>query len=294
MKILKIFYLLPLLLLTSCDEDFFEQIVEVDVPEHTPTLAVSCYLNAADTVINVFVTSTVGILVNEDPPEVTDAEVRLLKDGNLLYEIPYFGNSVYQLNNITPLGDENAVYTLEVSAPNFESITAKQRMPQSVPISNAEFEAEGTITEDGDRVNKVTIEWTDPGGVENYYIFGMEAEIQFDPSDEPFRNYEPLGSTDPLAEDSGNYIYMKDATFDGNNYKLIAYNYGDYEQFESVKFHVFIQTITEDRYLYEISLEAYENSKDNPFAEPAILYSNIENGSGLFSLTANSLFTIEL
>ena len=50
--------------------------------------------------------------------------------------------------------------------------------------------------------------------------------------------------------------------------------------------------INKDYYNYIRSLNTYENAADNPFAEPVNLYTNVNNGYGLFTTYARAVDSI--
>ena len=298
MKITKFLVLALILVLSSnCSEDFFDQVVEVEVPEHTPSLAVTCFIADSDSVLRVFVSNTLGILDNSSFSEIPDATVELYKDGDLLYTLPYRDENFYELQDITPLGISNATYTLRVSAPGYDPVEATQQMPQPVPIQNVTFEADGALTIDGDRADAIDIEWNDPANIENYYAVTGNVSLRVDTFEFPDNNIF-LESSDPLAEsvDDRSGVIVRDATFDGRNteFAIYTYNMPDYELYEEVILEITLRSISRDRYLFEKSVSAYRDSRDNPFAEPVIVHSNFTNGAGIFALDASSTYELRI
>ncbi len=47
-------------------------------------------------------------------------------------------------------------------------------------------------------------------------------------------------------------------------------------------------------YLYRRSIDDYENAQGDPFAEPVQVYSNIENGYGIFAGFSKSTYEISM
>lgn len=296
MKSYKIFLFLLAITLVSCSEDFFDSVVEVDIPEHTPILAVTSYIGDQDSFIQVYVGSTVGVLENEEPKVISAAKVELLKNGTLLHDVPYDENfGFHTLRDITPLGNGDAEYTLRVSATGFESVEAVQRMPQPVAITEIEFEEDGIIDDEGERLNRITIEWTDPSASEDYYALTANGTYEFDPQTTEVYGIN-MGTSDPIAIENRDGILLKDVTFNGREYRLNNHTYDLYnlDSYQSVFLTVNLRSVTRDRFNYENSITAYNNSEDNPFAEPAIVFSNFKNGAGIFALESNSTKTIQL
>ncbi|MBK7337671.1 MAG: hypothetical protein IPJ00_16590 [Saprospirales bacterium] len=85
MKLFQIILLLSVAALTGCT-DFFNQVVDIEIPEHEPSLAVSAHFRAQDTALIVFVSRSAGILdsVILDSVSIQGAAVAVLRDGSLL------------------------------------------------------------------------------------------------------------------------------------------------------------------------------------------------------------------
>ncbi len=273
-------------LFSSCDEDFFDQVVEVDVPEHTPALAVTANMNNSDTIIWVYVSNSVGILEKEDPEDIIDATVELYKEGSLFQTIPHNERGFYTWDLENPLGDEEIEYELKVSKTGFESVSSTQTMPSQINIVNATYEEEGAISPDGDRVDEFIIEFNDEDGVDNYYR--VEAKLIYtDQIGFEYSNSIYLESFDPNFINTGEGIFFTDALFQGDltELRLTSYElYYDPSFMMDGKIAINLINITKERYFREVSIYNYE--PDNPFAEPTVVFSNFENGYGIFSLEA--------
>lgn len=291
MKSYSIFILfLGLLFFSSCDEDFFEATVNVEVPEHTPALAITSEMFAGDTAIAVYVSQSAGILEDLDQNPIKDATVELFKNGELIVTLPYFelAPHFYVDNLPEPLSFESVEYELKVSAPSLEPVSSKQIMPKAVEILSAEYDPEGAVNSEGDRVDEFTIEFQDPPGEENFYRLQVWRENEF------FTNDVYLENLEPLAEEYDGNIYLKDSSIDGKKY---TWRVGTYPYFSDPaaeeKFRVELFSITRDQYLFARSASlSYEND-DNPFAEPVIVHGNIEGGNGIFSLGTKDVEFIE-
>ncbi len=293
MRIVQFFFCLLLLSISSCSEDFFEQVVILDIPEHTPALAVSANLSDMDTTLVVYVSNSVGVLEPDQPVIVENAIVELFKNGQLLYNLDYKANGLYGKSGVESLGNDVAEYTLMVQAPNFNQVSAKQNMPQPVPIIDVSFERDGAVTPDGDRANEITIKFSDPAGIENYYSVAGLARVSqggFEYADNFY-----LSSFNPIVEEGEEFIVFSDATFDGREVTLNFYTYSDYpDNAESVELDINLISISKDRYFFEKSLNIFNNSDGNPFVEPVVVHNNIENGYGIFTMESRSLFTLKV
>ena len=53
-------------------------------------------------------------------------------------------------------------------------------------------------------------------------------------------------------------------------------------------------SMTNDKYLYLKTLEAYRVNKDNPFSEPVTVHHNFEGGTGVFGLENGSGYVLDI
>ncbi len=293
MKIINCCAIFLLLSIFSCKEDFFEQVVELDIPEHMPALAVSANFSDIDTNLVVFVSNSVGVLEPDQPAIVENATVELFKNNTLIHSLNYKANGLYGVAGVDPIGNFAAEYLLKVQAPGFEEITSIQQMPQAVAITEADYEIDGAITPDGDRANNISITFQDPGGLENYYSISALGRVSSGGFE--YENMVYLSSFNPIVEEGEQFLVFSDATFDGKEVKLNFYTYDDLPQnIDSVELDISLISITKDRYFFEKSLNIFNNSDGNPFVEPVVVHSNIENGHGIFTLESRSVFTLKI
>lgn len=281
--------LLSLGALTTGCSDFFNQIVDIDIPEHEPSLAVSGHFRAQDSTLAVYVSRSVGILdpVAFDTIAVEGAAVTVLRDGQPWQTLPDKGAGYYRLNLGGPLGDSPATYSLRVSAPGFPDATAEQTMPARVDIISVNYQAEGGINPDGAKTNTLFVEFQDPAGEDNYYL--LEAFVSVPDTFIPPGIYEYnlcLATEDVLAESHKCGLLFRDGPIDGKNYTLKTYFLDNVHEIPGATVTVRLFSISRDRYLFLRTLDLYYNAQDNPFAEPVVVHNNIESGVGIFTVGA--------
>ena len=275
------------LFFTSCSEDFFEQTVTIDVPEHTPQLAVTSKMTAGDTAVWVYVTHSQGILENGQAKPIEDATVELYKDGQLMETLPFQAERFYAKALASPLLADGAEYQLKISAAGFDPVEAVQQMPSPVPITSAKYEAEGALDVDGERVDEISIEFQDPADEENFYELSV---IVFA---DQWSDKVYLHQLDPIAEDLGNSQFLKDNSFGGKKYTWRAGFYPrNFQPGSDAKILIQLYSVSRDKYFYERSVYLSQDANDNPFAEPVIIHGNMEGGKGIFSLSARSAIVI--
>jgi hypothetical protein len=291
--------LLLALLFTRCTEDRFSQVVEIDLPEHEPLLAVAAEFSNLDTSHTVVVTRTWGTLQKPPEPRVSNATVRMYRDGNLIGEFVQdtFSSNFYRQAALPVWQPDGAVYRLEVSAPGYKTVAAGQKILPAIPILKATFDAGGAVTPDGDKGDEYTLEWNDPAGEENYYAVRAFTESFYTDLDGDtiwYSNSIYLESFDPLYEGGAfGELLVSDASFNGRKATLRAWEYERlFPQRTRLIFH--LVHLPKDKYLQARSLTQYQNNEGNPFTEPVTIHSNIENGVGLFSMETVSKYLIEL
>ena len=279
------FLLLLVATLTGCT-DFFNQIVEIEIPEHTPSLAVSAHFRAQDTSLIVFVSRSAGILdtVILDSVKIQNASVTVLRDGAPWQTVPHIGEGHFYLLLGEAIGSNPHTYTLRVSAPGFEPVESVQAMPSPVPILDAVYTPEGGVNPDGDKVNTLSVEFQDPPGGDNFYY--MEAYTYIPDSIGDYKYNLVLQTEDPLVEPYEMGLIFKDGPIDGKKYSLKCYLPDNIHETPGAKLVVRLHAISRDRYLFLRTLELYTNAQGNPFAEPVVVHNNIEGGVGIFTVGA--------
>ena len=286
------FILCTLLFLTSC-EDFFSTTVKVDPPAHEDQMALHAYIGDTDSIIAISITKSIGVLEKEvrDAIYVDDATVELFKDGQLLFTFDTLSSDERPLNYFKvlneSLGGLGSEFEIRATHPVLGTATAKQMMPNAVPMTSVKFEENAGVV-DGDRRDGVEIEFTDPAGEENFYEFSMY-KLQ---SGNYVTDY-PSETNDPLVQESIHYStwLLSDETFDGKEYKLTLLE--QYNDFDSLTFLV-VNNITEDWYNYAKSVRNQLDTEDlGLFAEPVTISTNVEGGLGIFGANIERTYQIE-
>ncbi len=280
-------------LLASCNGDKFSQVVEIDLPEHTPVLSVSAEFSSVDSLLTAFVYHTYATNEKPDSTNVANATVKLYKDGELVRELVLnqfsFIKDSYQAEG-AGIFSAGGSYRLEVSAPGFATVFAEQKMPRKVEIAEVTVKPESVPDIDGSRLDELIVEFDDPAGEENYYALdAFQTFCYFDGVDTFCYNQSAyLDSFDPLLEYSPTSgLIISDKTFDGKRVVLRATSYNSLQPSSpDERLVVQLVHISKEKYFYLRSLSQYQDADGNPFAEPVTVQGNIEGGVGLFALEA--------
>jgi len=286
---IKISLFLAILFCTSCGDDFFTTVIELDLPEHTPKLVLHSYGDTELPFIGAFVGRSMKYLdQNRSTDFIENALVLLSHPSGVdtLYsasEGRYAIPIIPGLKPITP----STTYTMSVSAPGFESISATQTTPKSPDISTSTFFNPDTKVDiRDDPYHEVTVTLNDEKDVDNYYMIQVKIHKKHNP-DERYNMYTwtddvRLQSYPRFDEEYG--LLLKDNSFENGSIALNLKVQSKWINLTDDEVHVHIESMTADKYNYIRSLDDYERTVDNPFAEPVIITSNVEGGFGIFAL----------
>lgn len=288
-------YLLPvaviialLMGLTSCEDD-----VDIDLPDHQPKLVAYCFLNPHDTMIiaKVYRSNPLFSMVSSnsaDNIEILSNATVLLEHNEASVVIPFdISLQQYMLPAAVFPIVPGETYHLKVMADGFTPIHAQTTVPRDkVTISShkintilSQNEAEQT-----ENHSLVEVQWHDISSETNFYAIVINEQFTIDDN----TNNEPLVFNYPVHR-----AYISDSGSDG---EVIVYRTEIYTNFhepntiEDKGIFIYLLNCTRDYFLYHRSLQNGAGSSD-PFSEPTMVYSNIENGLGCFgSYTGSSVW----
>ena len=148
-----------------------EQIIEPDLPEHTPRLVLQAFFTPDSTWV-AFVGRSAGILESLPSRErsVAEATVELLAGDRVIDELKFFQRERVYVWEKAPLQAEES-YSLRVSAPALQRSRLPDAIPRPVPIAIASYHVNTSVRSEstikGDLSIKLEIQ--DPPGETNYY-----------------------------------------------------------------------------------------------------------------------------
>lgn len=284
-----------LLGLASC-ENFFESVVEVDLPEHQPLLAVHSFTSTTkDSTIKVLVTRSRGIFEEEsDGDYLNDAQVNLSSNlGEIqLTSLPIeqqFNSRHFNFESEEIDFDEEVEFELQVEFSNMKAVHSTQIIPALTMPDSVVYVDNAGLNQDGFRSSALDIYFNDPAGIENYY----QIIANYSPDPEFGEQSFYIESIDPATTPYGRSLLVSDLTFNGEEKRLRVIFENYFGDSEAAHFFIEWKCITEDLYRYGRSIERYENSYDNPFITPAQLFTNIEDGLGVFAISRSVEITAQ-
>ena len=278
-----------------------EKIITFEGEDIVPKLVINSIFES-DSVFKVHVSNSKSIVGNGSITNIIDASV-LIKNtnGNVIDSLTYQNNGFY-IGQQYPV--QNTTYKLEVNHPNYNSVNSSNEIPDSISINY--IDTNTVLTNGFDELEErieLTISFDDPIGIQNFYL--VESYItgpfryMYD-FDTTWSSYDTtlqveMILTDEVFQNNGNPKQnsgiFNDLLFNGQtkllNLEIDKQNevYADGKEIiiktENIKFY--LHNISQDYYYYLTSLELYNDRSGNPFAQPVQVFSNIENGFGIFA-----------
>lgn len=294
-----------------------EKTVQIDIPEHEPKLVVNALGDINSDSIDVFVSKSVDVLKHKTGNDlnINNAVVYLKKEGMAQQELYYNPETKSYRGGVQlKQGDK---YEITATLAGFEKVSAQTIVPANVPIKHIQRIKNVRLDIDGNKQDEIRITFDDPVADNDYYIlFLNDAGYTFDPMNPPLdSNYENyvfacINTNDPSVETiyddpvdintclENNGILFTDDLFNGTTKVLSIY-----VNSKSLDSNVLsgggviypsleLRHVSEDYYRFYKSKEKSYYNEGNPFAEPSNIYTNMQNGYGIFSFISYSVHDI--
>ncbi len=292
---------IPLLILavtfSGCD-DAFETTLEIDPPAHTDRLVIHAYGSSNGEDLKVHLTRSSALLDDINNNLISGAKVTLWKGQEEIAELQEVtSGSDFRFNYILPEGsityEKGTTYRLEVQADGFETAIGTATVPNDIPLLKQKFEEDGTSLESGDFNSEIEIEFQDPANQENFYEVGVVLLINN--GGNPYYDEVYTETYDPAAQEGISYsnLIINDLSFDGElkNLPLIIERF-DEQAVDNM--YVLWRITSEGHYLFNKTARKQDDLNENPFSSPVQVYSNIENGIGIFSIINEEFVKVNL
>ncbi len=294
MRIYHILLISFILLIAACEKD-----ITVTIPKPTEGLVVEGYIESgkAPYVIltknspyfdEVDLNSLSSLLVLDAIVIVSNGSITDTLD--FLFNPTQFPFAFYSSNKI--IGEYGKSYDLQIIHQN-DTLYSTTSIPDLVPIDSLVFEGEKEFAEDS--LGYIWVYFSDPAGENNYYkIYGMvleEDSFFLNPYSSilddkilngqlfQFPTYRGMTGTEGAASDTVEIDYSDQSRF--------MYKVGQ-------KAVIKISSLDVETYLFWKSVETQRSSGGNPFASPSSVFSNIENGLGIWGGYAAAIDTLDI
>ncbi|MCF8299222.1 MAG: DUF4249 domain-containing protein [Saprospiraceae bacterium] len=256
---------LIILVLTSCEKT----VTNVDLPEIEPKLVVQSFISPQDKEIKVYVSESKPVFGESNNnsyefPPISNASV-IISDGTNTKTLVFNSSKGYYFISATNFAIvAGGTYTLNVSTPNGmksdASCTVPTNHPTTFEITSIEYDVNNQKGQ-----NVVKTRFKDIAGEDNYYRIFAYNKFANAPGD---TIYEQLYSE-----------YGEELFSDNNQGEWISHQFYFYEgKVNKLQFDI----LNVDEHYYKYHKSVFNSDFESPFSEAVLVYSNINNGLGVF------------
>ena len=287
-------YSIALLLCMACEEP-----ISLDIESIAPQVVVNGTFTPNHP-FQITLSKNKALLSNDATEFITNASVKILDEqGDLLKELSYqepenVAVPYYEFAGFQPQAQKT--YQLAIEIPGYPMIYATGSAPNSVPIQS--IQTEEIITDSNTSLYslKINASILDPIEEQNYYHLQLYYQQIASRSTSnglvnkpdsfipiPIRNTTSQNTT-IVTDINKNGILFTDDQLNGAQLNFQFQTVLDRDLTgDNPEIIGELRTISKDYYLYYTSLTRQLENKDRPFAEPVIVFNNIENGLGIFA-----------
>jgi len=255
--------------------------LEIDYPEQEPALVVNC-LFSPDTIFIVKITKT-QTTSDSTSNQITDATCEMWENNQLLEKLENNNTNIYQSTILPEIGK---TYTIKVTHKDYKNVSATSCVPELPQIENLNitnwYVAIDFFWEQQLSDCQLTI--IDNKNSTDYYKlnFHTESDCSF------FRSNDIVLISEELFEYDPSFLYFSDKKINGQKYNLnFLIPHGIEEPNSDLEIITIAKSLSKEHYLYTKKMlkYSYENrvSELSEAIEPVTMYSNIENGYGIFA-----------
>lgn len=281
-----------LFIILLCFTSACEMIVDVDVPIEEPKMTLNSFI-IQDSVWTAKLSLNRHILEESDFKTVDDGLIVIYAEGNPLDTLAHEDNGMYIADSKPGPGS----YEIRVTSPRYGSARSQSYLPTGVGIDDIGIKMPEDPKAGGSKIS-IRFNMKDPAMETNYYQVLLYTEDKYihHMTGQEIINYRPmrLESNDPAIANenlnTGEGLFFKDVLFNGKNISMALeapyWRHND----KKIKLFFYLRTLSEDFYKYKITSLLQNHTSGDPFAQPASVYTNIENGFGIFAGFSQSVF----
>lgn len=283
-------YTIAIFVITAC-----ELVVPIDLPDQSSKLVLNGFLQA-DSSISVYLTNSFGMYETFSPSTIDNANITL-SDGqgnSFLFTADTQEPARYNLDNVFVQPGEQ--YTITASAPDFPSVTGFTTVPLPIGFDTVELEKGARLDRDGTQYDIWTLQLTDIPNEDNYFLLRVRLQESMQEYGICYETLDPALAAIDFLGNGADVVYLcdgffTDAIFKDGSYRLQVFTDAFYTEKPDVTILFDLLHVDEAFYNYTQSSDLQYFTDGNPFAEPVIVYNNIEQGFGVigsYALTSYS------
>ncbi|MGY6561039.1 MAG: DUF4249 domain-containing protein [Luteibaculaceae bacterium] len=295
MQIVKnIGFVLLALVWVSCEKE-----IPFDGEVRTPKITLNASFEPNNT-WEVYLHNSLSVIDRGDLKEITNAQVFIFPEGQESFLLTYEPScGCYQSPN-APVVQQT--YRIEAAAPGFETVSAVSAIPQEVPILNVEVQERETGFSN---ILTFRVSFQDPSIQANFYMVELVSFFEstfFNFETQQFETFLFESNTNILSNDPSSdqrsesdflspYLTFNDNLFN-NQSKTFVFEAESFDGSSTTEYQLILSHLSEELYLYKRSILRFSNSAGNPFAEPARVFTNVNNGFGIFGGFNSAAFEV--
>ncbi len=291
-------YIFIYLIFIACEKE-----IHIPIEMTEPQLVVNSVFDA-NNFWKLEISTSKYVYSNNQINFIDSASIKIIDSNGNIISVTNRGNGIYTSDNEKP--QYGKTYTLEVEYNNYKKAIATDQLPDEILIDTVTWNED--VFWDGIMQKKVKITFQDSPARDFYYLqlldryswtyidyeTGLvdtvyeENPIYFTSQDAAVENFS-TDSWDNIAIFSDKIFNNQQYTFD----LLVEDFYFNAGSDSNSGIKVVLHRISEDFYKYLKSFEAYKSSnEDDLFPQPVQVYTNIENGLGIFAGQSKSFYII--
>lgn len=301
---MKYVFILLVFVIAACTKE-----LDVAIPDNPRKLTLNSIFTP-DSTWKVALTADHDIFDNRDFFDlVYDASVIIYQDGNPVDTlVPKMRDTLHYTTNAynfySPSGkpSNDKPYEIRASSRRFGSVRAVSSYPDPTPITSVM----ANLSDNASSESTVTVTFKDPGNVKNYYFMYVSQKFKY------YNDFKKdtlladaaltLSTNDPAFQNnhsSQSGLLFDDGIFDGKEITIgVTLHYYYRQHNEALNVH--LRTVSADLYNYLTTSDLQnQGSSDvknlgipDPLVQPTIVFSNIENGVGIFAGYSETTYKI--
>ena len=294
--------ILLVLIMTACEKE-----VKIPIKFTTPKLVVNALFNT-DSLWDVEISASRYIYDTNSIPLINDAEVTISDSEGNIFSLTNYGDGNY--HSVSEKPEIEKEYTIVVKHDDYVDVRATSQLPGELIVDNIDWHDQIYIG--GDLFRKINVTFQDSQG-KDYYLVRMSGAFWEEAIDivsglldtvlvvYPMYFFSKNAAVEEINSNSlQTSISFTDDIFNGSTYTidllLYEFYFGNiYEESKLESIYISISRISEEYFLYEKSYKKYTSTNENSmFAQPTQVYTNIENGLGVFAGYSSCVDTINV
>lgn len=282
--------------------NFYETEVPIDLPAPKPKLVLHSAFTPFDLpalvkLFSVSVSQNAGVFDTTKMVPIADATVSLFIDGKFDQILKYSSGSGLYWSNFYP--NAGIEYSIKVEKEGFETVTTNGTIPPKVAIKNCELTPFAGLNSDNLAFSQLSVTFDDPADQINYYEimvldYGQEKDkYRLTTNDKIITSESYYPSPVLMDADLPKRLLFNDRLINGKTHTVEMTFHANQVLIRGKLFitpnllYIAFRSVSKDYYLYYTSLlkHTYNRRSDMLFgiAEPSPVYTNIQNGYGLFA-----------